>query len=143
MVGLGEYLDLIIFYLVFIIVCIFGGVIWYKRRKRINSMTPEEKDKYLRDKAIKTQRKAEKSAARQEALQKHTETAKEVSQKLKDTQEHIHSALPTKCPRCGSKDLQIIGKHRKNFSVGKAVGARSLLVVLALLLALLVRIPKN
>lgn len=27
-----------------------------------------------------------------------------------------------KCPRCGSTNIQLAGKHRKGFSVGKAVG---------------------
>lgn len=31
-----------------------------------------------------------------------------------------------KCPRCGSKNIQLAGKHRKGFSVGKAVGGAAL-----------------
>ena len=27
-----------------------------------------------------------------------------------------------KCPRCGSRNIQMVGTHRKGFSVGKAVG---------------------
>lgn len=31
-----------------------------------------------------------------------------------------------KCPRCGSKNIQLVGKHRNGFSVGKAVGGAAL-----------------
>ncbi|MDV7719027.1 hypothetical protein GA840_04080 [Pediococcus ethanolidurans] len=33
----------------------------------------------------------------------------------------VNEAKAPKCPKCGSKNLQIVGNHRKGFSVGKAV----------------------
>lgn len=45
-------------------------------------------------------------------------------QKLKDESAEKHqqeSLNAPHCPKCGSKSLQVVGNHRKAFSVGKAI----------------------
>lgn len=67
------------------------------------SLTPQEREAVKKEKEEKARIKAEKKAHAQAVIQQ--------LQKEK-----------MKCPRCGSKNIQLAGKHRKGFSVGKAVG---------------------
>lgn len=67
------------------------------------SLTPQEREAVKKEKEEKARIKAEKKAHAQAVIQQ--------LQKEK-----------MKCPRCGSKNIQLAGKHRKGFSVVKAVG---------------------
>ncbi|WP_270367696.1 hypothetical protein [Limosilactobacillus fermentum] len=71
------------------------------------SLTPQEREAVKKEKEEKARIKAEKKAHAQAVIQQ--------LQKEK-----------MKCPRCGSKNIQLAGKHRKGFSVGKAVGGAAL-----------------
>lgn len=67
------------------------------------SLTPQEREAVKKEKEEKARIKAEKKAHAQAVIQQ--------LQKEK-----------MKCPRCGSQNIQLAGKHRKGFSVVKAVG---------------------
>lgn len=67
------------------------------------SLTPQEREAVKKEKEEKARIKAEKRAKAQAVIQQW--------QKAK-----------MKCPRCGSTNIQLAGKHRKGFSVVKAVG---------------------
>lgn len=71
------------------------------------SLTPQEREAVNKEKEEKARIKAEKKAHAQAVIQQ--------LQKEK-----------MKCPRCGSKNIQLAGKHRNGFSVGKAVGGAAL-----------------
>ena len=63
---------------------------------------------------IKAEKKAQAEAKAQAVIQ----------QMQKAKQDRMQAKM--KCPRCGSKNIQLAGKHRKGFSVGKAVGGAAL-----------------
>lgn len=67
------------------------------------SLIPQEREAVKKEKEEKARIKAEKKAHAQAVIQQ--------LQKEK-----------MKCPRCGSQNIQLAGKHRKGFSVVKAVG---------------------
>lgn len=75
------------------------------------SLTPQEREAMKKEKEEKARIKAEKKA------QADAEAQAVIQQLQKEKM---------KCPRCGSKNIQLAGKHRKGFSVGKAVGGAAL-----------------
>ena len=75
------------------------------------SLTPQEREAMKKEKAEK---KAQADAEAQAVIQ----------QLQKAKQDRMQAKM--KCPRCGSKNIQLAGKHRKGFSVGKAVGGAAI-----------------
>lgn len=82
--------------------------------KVLTSLTPQEKEAMKKEKEEKARIKAEKKA------QANAEAQAAIQQLQKAKQDRMQAKM--KCPRCGSKNIQLAGKHRKGFSVGKAVG---------------------
>ena len=68
---------------------------------RANQKSKQQDGKSLLTKIVESQEQAKK---RRESI---------LQAKLKERM---------KCPRCGSRNIQMVGTHRKGFSVGKAVG---------------------
>ncbi|CAJ1222114.1 hypothetical protein [Limosilactobacillus fermentum] len=82
------------------------------------SLTPQEREAMKKEKEEKARIKAEKKA------QAEAEAQAVIQQLQKAKQDRMQAKM--KCPRCGSKNIQLAGKHRKGFSVGKAVGGTAL-----------------
>lgn len=67
----------------------------------------------------------ERAQIPKEVLQKKKEEKARIKAEKKAHAQAVIQQLQKekmKCPRCGSKNIQLAGKHRKGFSVGKAVG---------------------
>ncbi|QAR22399.1 hypothetical protein [Limosilactobacillus fermentum] len=76
-------------------------------------------------KEVLQKKKEEKARIKAEKKTQANAEAQAVIQRLqKAEQDRMQAKM--KCPRCGSKNIQLAGKHRKGFSVGKAVGGAAL-----------------
>lgn len=97
---------------------------------RLINASPEEKHdfeiKRLERKKQFEQHKLElqqqKAELRQIKEAKKHEREKRFEEIQLDSQRRQKERHKIKCPRCGSENFQLIGDHRKGFSVGKAVG---------------------
>lgn len=76
-------------------------------------------------KEVLQKKKEEKARIKAEKKAKADAEAQAVIQQLqKAKQDRMQAKM--KCPRCGSRNIQLAGKHRKGFSVGKAVGGAAI-----------------
>lgn len=87
------------------------------------SLTPQEREAMKKEKEEKARIKADKKE--NSLLNKMVENQK-LAQNRKESIKRTKLKAKMKCPRCGSKNIQPAGKHRKGFSVGKAVGGAAL-----------------
>lgn len=85
-----------------------------KRKQMAEERARIPKEVLQKKKEEKARIKAEKKAHAQAVIQ----------QLQKAKQDRMQAKM--KCPRCGSRNIQLAGKHRKGFSVGKAVGGAAL-----------------
>ena len=81
-----------------------------KRKQMAEEKARIPKEVLQKKKEEKARIKAEKKAHAQAVIQ----------QLQKAKQDRMQAKM--KCPRCGSRNIQLAGKHRKGFSVVKAVG---------------------
>ncbi|WP_252265541.1 hypothetical protein [Limosilactobacillus fermentum] len=84
-------------------------------------MTPERRQE------IKARRVAKKEAHKgQKSLLTKMVESQVQAENRKASIQRTKLKEKMKCPRCGSKNIQLAGQHRKGFSVGKAVGGAAL-----------------
>lgn len=89
-----------------------------KRKQMAEERAQIPKDVLQKKKEEKARIKAEKKA------QANAEAQAVIQQLQKAKQDRMQAKM--KCPRCGSRNIQLAGKHRKGFSVGKAVGGAAI-----------------
>lgn len=89
-----------------------------KRKQMAEERARIPKEVLQKEKEEKARIKAEKKA------QAEAEAQAVIQQLQKAKQDKMQAKM--KCPRCGSKNIQLVGKHRKGFSVGKSVGGAAL-----------------
>ncbi|MCT3438551.1 hypothetical protein EFQ24_01415 [Limosilactobacillus fermentum] len=101
-------------------------VLTFKALSKANDKRKQMAEERARvPKEVLQKRKEEKARIKAEKKAQAEAEAQAVIQRLqKAKQDRMQAKM--KCPRCGSKNIQLAGKHRKGFSVGKAVGGAAL-----------------
>lgn len=109
------------------------GIICLDCARRLGIEKPFNEIKLLNDMSIETansilngDRKLVEVVAEHDRVltQNAVRNLQEQSKKVDDHEKKLEKKQQAKaphCPRCGSKNLQVLGNHRKAFSVGKAV----------------------
>lgn len=105
----------------FVVLGILGFINAWAVVKCIAYMTPERRRKIKA--RLKARRVAKKEAhkGQKPLLNKIVESQAQAKKRVESIQ-RARLKEKMKCPRCGSQNIQLAGKHRKGFSVGKAVG---------------------
>ena len=88
-----------------------SGVLAFKALSKANDKRKQMAEERARIPKEVLQKKKEEKARIKAEKKAHAQAVIQQLQKEK-----------MKCPRCGSKNIQLAGKHRKGFSVVKAVG---------------------
>lgn len=112
----------------FAVLGIFGFAVAWTVVKCKAYMTPERRQEVkariiAKSHEIKAHRAAKKEAhkGQKSLLTKIVESQAQAKKRMESIQ-RTKLKEKMKCPRCGSRSIQLAGKHRKGFSVGKAVG---------------------
>lgn len=108
----------------FVVLGILGFINAWAVVKCISYMTPERRRKITeRLRKIKARRVAKKEARKgQKPLLTKIVESQAKAENRKASIQRTKLKEKMKCPRCGSQNIQLAGKHRKGFSVVKAVG---------------------
>lgn len=108
----------------FVVLGIFGFINAWAVVKCKAYMTPERRQKITeRLRKIKARRVAKKEARKgQKSLLTKIVESQVQAENRKASIQRTKLKGKMKCPRCGSQNIQLAGKHRKGFSVVKAVG---------------------
>ena len=103
-----------------------SGVLAFKALSKANDKRKQmAKERARIPKEVLQQKKEEKARIKaKKKAQANAEAQAVIQQLQKAKQDRMQAKM--KCPRCGSKNIQLAGKHRKGFSVGKAVGGAAL-----------------
>ena len=101
-------------------------VLTFKALSKANDKRKQMAEERARiPKEVLQKKKEEKARIKAEKKAQADAEAQAVIQRLqKAKQDRMQAKM--KCPRCGSKNIQLAGQHRKGFSVGKAVGGAAL-----------------
>lgn len=99
-----------------------SGVLAFKALSKANDKRKQmAKERARIPKEVLQQKKEEKARIKaKKKAQANAEAQAVIQQLQKAKQDRMQAKM--KCPRCGSKNIQLAGKHRKGFSVAKAVG---------------------
>lgn len=101
----------------FAVLGVFGFIIAWVVVKYKAYMTPERRQK------IKARRAAKKEARKgQKSLLTKIIESQEQAENRKASIQRTKLKAKMKCPRCGSRNIQLAGAHKDSFSVTKAVG---------------------